>query len=348
MRTRIAVVGLNHGYALARSALLCGSVELVGLCARNPHNHQEQAERLGVPLFGSLDSMLVELDLDGVAIAAPTEHLVSMAKSCLERNICVLVEKPLGIGVSQVKELRDTAARSTAHVVVGYYRRLGRQVVALKSLLASGVIGDVLGVSCKWIIKKPPGYFQGWKSSRARGGGLLMINTIHDLDMLQHLLGPIETVAAMESRSDRAEDDLEHLLVVNMKFRGGQIGTAFFSDQSPSPYSYDNTVAAVTKFPQYPVDSHHFFGTMGSLAFPSFTVYSSRSPGGSWYDLMSASTVSDANTTVDDPIAGEIEHFARVVRGNALPHATIDDAIQNLAVVSAIRRALELSTEVTV
>jgi predicted dehydrogenase len=214
--------------------------------------------------------------------------------------------------------------------------------------LAGGVIGDVLGVSCKWVIRKPLGYFQGWKASRARGGGCLMINTIHDLDMLQYLLGPIETLAAMESRSGSAQDELEHLMAVSMKFRGGKLGTAIFSDQSPSPYSYDNAVSAVTQFPQYPVDTHHFFGTSGSLAFPSFTVYSSGSPADSWHDVLAVSRVSNANNTIDDPIAGEIEHFARVLRGDAQPHATIDDAIQNLAVVSAIRRSLELSSTVTV
>lgn len=347
MRLKIGVLGLNHGYALARATRACSAVELVGVCTRNPGHHRAEADQLQAPIFGDLDSMLSALDLDGVAIAVPTDRLVPLTKRCLERGISVLVEKPVGVSLSEVLELKVAAAGTSARVVVGYYRRLARQVVALKNLLSAGTIGEVLGVSCKLVVKKPESYFRGWKVSRSRGGGCLMINAIHDVDTLQHLLGPIEAVTAMQSTMG-ADDDVEHLMVVNMKFRGGKLGTAIFSDLIPSPYCYDNTVAAVSKFPQYSVDSHHFFGTSGSLAFPSFTVHSSRAATDSWYDLMIASTVSDANNTIDDPIAREIEYFARVLREEAQPHATIDDAIQNLAVVSAIRRSLELSTMVAV
>lgn len=343
MRLKIAVVGLNHGYALARSIAACNTLELAGLCTRNPASHQREAAQLAAPLFSQLEAMLEELDLNGVVIAAPTNKLVSLARLCLERNISVLLEKPAGVSVAEVLELKRVASRTTARVVVGYYRRLARQVVALKEQLAHNVIGKVIGVSCKWVIRKPQGYFRGWKASRATGGGCLMINVIHDLDLLHILFGPIETVAALESRSDRA-DDLEHSGVLNMRFSSGQLATVFFSDQSPSPYSYDNTVAAITKFPTYPVDSHYFFGTSGSLAFPSFALYTSSSHTSSWHDSLNTSVVSNANSTIDDPIAFQMERFSQVLRGEGEPHATLDDAIRNLAVVEAIRRSFSRST----
>jgi predicted dehydrogenase len=343
MRLKIGVVGLNHGYSLARAIRSSNTLELAGLCTRNPASHQRQAAELGVPLFADLDSMLAELDLDGAVLAAATNQLVTLAKRCLEHNVSILIEKPAGIDVSEVLALKPVAARTTARVIVGYYRRLARQVLALKELLAANVIGDVVGVSCKWVIKKPPGYFQGWKSSRASGGGCLMINVIHDLDLLQNLFGPVDTVAALESPSGKP-DDLEHCVALNMRFSNGTLGSVFLCDQSPSPYSYENTVAAVSKFPTYRVDSHHFFGTNGSLAFPSFTLYSSRSPSHSWLDTLDSRVVSDANDTIDDPIALQMERFSQVLRGEREPHATLDDAIRNLAVVEAIRRSIARST----
>jgi predicted dehydrogenase len=343
MRPRIGVVGLKHGHSLARSVAACPSLELAALCARNLSEHRDKARELNTPLFDHIDTMLSALQLNGVVIAAPTSQLVSIAKKCLAQHVSVLVEKPLAIDVAQALELKAAAAQSHAHVVVGYYRRLARQVVALKELLASKVIGDVTGVSCKWVIRKPRGYFQGWKASRAMGGGCLMINVIHDLDLLQQLLGPIETVAALASHGETA-GDVEHCVAVSMKFSGGQTGSAFFSDQSPSPYAYDHSVAAISKFPQYAVDAHHFFGTNGSLAFPSFTVWSHSAPDQSWLDSLSSSIGSRANEATDDPITRQIERFAKVLNGSAQPHATIDDAIQNLSVIEAIRRSLDLST----
>lgn len=343
MRLKLAVVGLNHGYSLARAIAASNTAELAGLCTRNPARHKNEADQFAVPLFGDLDSMLTALDLDGIVVAVATNQLAAVTKRCLERDIDVLIEKPAGVDVSEVLELKRLAARTTARVVVGYYRRLARQVVALQELLAANVIGEVVGVSCSWVIRKPSGYFKDWKAVRAAGGGCLMINVIHDIDLLQNLFGPIEAVAAQESRSQHA-DDLEHVVALNLKFTSGKVGTVFLCDRSPSPYSYENTVAAVTKFPRYPTDSHYFFGTSGSLAFPSFTLYSSASPDNSWLDSLSRSVISPANETIDDPIVRQIEHFSQVLRGNAEPHATLDDAIRNLAVVEAIRRSLARST----
>jgi predicted dehydrogenase len=200
-----------------------------------------------------------------------------------------------------------------------------------------------MAFSCKWVIRKPLGYFQGWKAARGSGGGCLMINVIHDLDLLQQLLGPVQSVAALQSHGSQT-DDLEHCVALSMSFSSGSSGTVLLCDQSPSPYSYENTVAAVTKFPTYPVDTHYFFGTQGSLAFPSFTLYSSPPRGSSWLDRLSCHQASKANETIDDPIALQTERFAHVLRGEREPHATLDDAVRNLAVIEAIRRSLERST----
>jgi predicted dehydrogenase len=339
MRPKIAVVGLNHGYSLARSIRASNSLELAALCTRNPANHQSKADALGVPLYGDLDSMLAEIDLSGVAVATSTDQLVPVTRRCLEHDLNILIEKPAGRDASEVLQLKQAAARSTGQVVVGYYRRLARQVITLGELLASNIIGDVVSVSCNWVVQKPRGYFQGWKASSATGGGCLMINVIHDLDLLQNLLGPIETVAALGARSSSG-DDLEHATALGLRFKAGQVATVLFGDQSPSPYSYDTAVAAVSKFPTYPTDSHYFFGTRGSLAFPSFTVYTSPSAEQSWFDLLDCGVASRVNDAVDDPIAAQTERFAQVLRGQTAPHATLDDAIRNLLVVEAIRRSI--------
>ena len=342
MLPRLAVVGLNHGHALARAVQAGHAAKLVGLCTRNPDRHRSKALELDAPLFNNLDDMLRQLRPDGVALAAPTSELVSLAKKCLAHHVSVLIEKPGGMNVADVEALQRATAQSHARVVVGYYRRLARQVVALKELLDAGAIGEVCGFSCKLVIRKPRDYFRDWKASRALGGGCLMINAIHDLDLLQHLFGPVESVAAFESNTQPA-GDVEHCLAITIKFASGPVGTAVFADQCPSPYAYDTTVAAVSRFPQYPVDSHHFFGTAGSLAFPSFRLHSPADAFSSWYDLLKSALVSNANALIDDPITREIERFALVLRGQALPHATLEDAIRNLKVVEAVRRSVEHS-----
>jgi hypothetical protein len=244
--------------------------------------------------------------------------------------------------MADLLKLRRARQYLRSPVLVGYYRRRARQVMALHRLLNCGIIGTVNGVCCKLVVRKASTYFHGWKVSRESGGGCLMINAIHDIDTLQYLLGPIAAVTAMQSTSDNP-GNVEHLLVLNLRFRHGPLGVALFSDENASPYSYDNTVAAVTKFPRYPVDSLHLFGSHGSLAFPSFTLHRQRNPDGGWTDELELQNVSDANDAVDDPLIGQMQHFSAVIQGTEAPAATLDDALRNLAVVQAIRRSLASS-----
>jgi predicted dehydrogenase len=344
VRPRIGIVGLNHGYVLALKAKALHSVELVSVCARNPNQHRVKATELGVSLFGTVESMLGAAPLDGVIVAVPTSELVKVAESCLQRGVAVLIEKPSGCNVAEALRLKRVAAELCGTVVVGYHRRLSRQVVELRRVLASKAIGEVRGIACKWVVKKPDGYFKSWRALRVYGGGCLMINAVHEIDTLQHLFGPITLVGAIEnSRLVAPASDVEHFVVLTMKFETGQVATAVFSDQCPSPHSYENTVTAGTPFPQYSEDCYHFFGSLGCLAFPSFSVRMGHQRVPSWLGTLSKSILSDANAAIDDPLTREIDHFSRVLTDQALPHATVDDAIRNLAVVEAIRRSLSSS-----
>jgi predicted dehydrogenase len=225
--------------------------------------------------------------------------------------------------------------------MVGYHRRLSRQILELRRLLAANVIGDVRSIFCKWLVKKPIDYFKNWRVRRESGGGCLMINAIHEIDTLQYLFGPIALVGALEESLPMAfSSNVEHVLSVTMKLQSGPLVTAAFSDQCPSPFSYENTVAAGTKFPRYSADCYHFFGSAGWLAFPSFSVGAAAPGSESWFDRLPCSIQSNENRFDDDPLTREIDLFSRVLIEKAPPHATIDDAIQNLAVVEAIRKSL--------
>jgi predicted dehydrogenase len=348
MAARIGIVGLNHGYVMAEKARRIRSVELVAACARNIDKHRERVAALQVPFYDTVEGMLDNARVDGVIISVSTDRLVSVAKQCLERGVAVLVEKPAGATLSEALLLKQSATAAQGIVVVGYHRRLSHQLIQLRALLASNLIGEVREISCKWLVKKPDGYFEGWRVRRDSGGGCLMINAVHEIDTLQYLFGPIVLVAAVAGKSQFPMSDVEHSLAITMQFECGQVATALFSDERPSPYSYESTVAAGTKFPQYSADCYHFFGPHGCLAFPSFTLHCAQTNSASWFDPLRSSVASSANTAADDPLSREIDLFSRVITEGAPPHATVDDAIRNLAVVESIRRSLMTSAVETV
>jgi predicted dehydrogenase len=103
-------------------------------------------------------------------------------------------------------------------------------IVALKSALDSGKLGTILGVQGAWAVRKGPSeYYQGWHGVRSEGGGTVSINMIHDVDLLRHLMGDVESVFCLEGNRTRGLD-VEETGGVVMRFKSGAVGTFFFSE----------------------------------------------------------------------------------------------------------------------
>jgi len=138
--------------------------------------------------------------------------------------------------------------------------------------------------------------------------------------------------------------DVEDTGVVTLTMDHGAVGSLFFSDAVPSPWSYEFTTLENKKYPPVPgegaKDCYHFMGAQQSLAFPSLRRYSYgkkvAQPG--WDSPMSV-----VQTDVDkvDPIQVQMEHFVRVCRGEEKPLCSGMDAIESLAVIAAVRRSAE-------
>lgn len=171
--------------------------ELVGVCDPHPGRLAAAAELYGVPGFADHQSLLEAVRPEVVHICTPHNQHASIAVDCLERGVNVIVEKPLAHTLAEGRRLVDAASRGNAKIAICFQNRYNATSQAMHSLLASGELGAVVGAAASVMWQRSPDYYRGrpWRGSwEGGGGGLLMNQAIHTVDLLQWLVGDVVQV----------------------------------------------------------------------------------------------------------------------------------------------------------
>ena len=187
-------VSVVHLDGLQRS----GAAELVGVCDVDPTTAAATGGRLGVPSFTDHRRLLAELRPDVVHVCTPHDQHAPVLLDGLEAGAHVLTEKPLAHTLAAGLEVVEAAARRPElKVGVCFQNRYNPPVVAARQLLGSGELGAVLGASAAVLWRRTAAYYRArpWRGERARSGGGVLINqAIHTVDLVQWLLGEVTSV----------------------------------------------------------------------------------------------------------------------------------------------------------
>ncbi len=305
--------------------------ELVAVCDAHPSG-ATTAANYGVPFYQDYTRLLAEHRLQGVIVATPTNTHVAVAIACAQRGIHTLVEKPIASTVAEASELLAAAELARAHVLVGHHRRHNPLVQRAREIIQRGEIGRLVGLTALFALRKPDEYFDVlWRTQP--GGGPILINLIHDIDTLRYICGEIDSVYAL-SRSSIRGLAVEDSASLTLGFASGAIGSVLLSDTTSSPWSYELTSGENLSYPSTGQDCYFFCGTEGSLAFPSLTGwrYPPGQPAG-WYQPLHQHRW--PIPAFVDPLAAQLAHFCRVIRGQDLPLVSGAEGLRTLAVVQA-------------
>lgn len=223
LRLGIAGIGVIAGDYIG---LIAGGrvqgLELTALCSRNEEHIQAVSERYGlqVAAFTDYGEMLSSGAVDAVLICTPHGQHPSMARQALEAGLHVLVEKPVGIFADEVEELLDVLhSRSGLICGVLYNRRASQAYRYVHDLVQGGALGEL--VRATWIITdlyRTDAYYASgsWRGTwQGEGGGLLMTQASHQLDLMQWVCGMPASVLARCStveRDIRVENEAELFL----------------------------------------------------------------------------------------------------------------------------------------
>lgn len=283
--------------------------------------------------FKTLDEMIAKGDVDGVILATPNQLHEEGAIACINAGLPVLIEKPIATDIASAKRIVDASKSANVMAAVGHHRRHNPLIAKAKSLIDSGSLGQISSVQATTWFMKPDDYFKAnWRTQK--GAGPVYLNLIHDLDLLLHLVGPIETVQAMESSAVRGFE-VEDTAVINLRFKNGALGTVNVSDTIVAPFSWELTARENPAYPANPQDCYLLGGTKGSLSLPNLVLWQNPQKR-SWWEPLSATRYP---FDLDDPLILQIEQFSKAIKNNTPPLVSAKDGLDALVVIEAIKQA---------
>jgi len=306
------------------------------------------ATRLDVPGLASLEEALASsLRPDAVILATPNALHVPQTLACLAANVAVLVEKPLAHSLAEGERLcQAVAAQPGARVLVGHHRAHSPLMARARALIAQGRLGRLVAVSGSALFCKPDSYFEDAPWRRQAGGGPILINLIHEIGNLRALCGEIVGVQASSAQAVRGFE-VEDTAALVLRFANGVLGSFLLSDTAASARSWEQTSQENPDYASYAdEDCYLVAGTLGSLAVPTLRLKTyARAEDRSWFKPFDCS---QDRVSREDPLALQMAHFFDVARGRVQPLVSVQDGLQNLRVVEAVREAARSGSTVPV
>ncbi|WP_065759297.1 Gfo/Idh/MocA family protein [Pseudomonas defluvii] len=307
------------------------------LCAVADPNESaaEFAAECGVAHYADYRQMLAFARPEAVIVANPNALHVSTALDCLAAGVPVLLEKPVGVQVGEVRELVAASKATGVPVLVGHHRRHNPLIARAHEVISRGVLGRLTTVTALWQLRKPDSYFDiPWR--REAGAGMLLTNLIHDLDLLRYLCGEVRQVQAITSNAVRGFGN-EDCAAVLLQFDNGALGSLTGSDAVAAPWSWELDSGENPVYSrQADQPCYLLAGTAGALSIPQLKRWHYAEAGEGWHQPL---LQVQEPFTADEALRLQLLHFIQVARGQVQPLVSAADAGRTLALIEAIREA---------
>jgi len=334
---QIGLIGAgNISETHARAAAAIPGTVIAAVFGSNGEKTSALAARYGATPYRDLESFLAHRPMDIVAIGSPSGLHAEQAIAAVRRGVHVIVEKPLDIDTARIDDLIEAADAARVKIGVFFQDRLRPAMRELKAALNDARLGKAVLASgrVKWY--RPPEYYSQsrWRGTWALdGGGALMNQGIHTVDVLLWLLGPVARVRAA-TRTQFHSIEVEDTAVAILEFESGALGVI---------------EAATSIYPGY-ARRLEVTGTEGTIVLEDDRIVRT--------DLRSSSTVaapaaaateSAASPVVSDASAHQrvIEDFIRAIRTGASLSCDAREGRKSVAIVQAIYESARTGAAVT-
>jgi predicted dehydrogenase len=333
---RLASIGAGMiGHLHAGIARRLEDCDYVALCDPDPAKEKLAAE-LGVKYYRDYRRMIEKEKLDGVLISVPNEAHDGVGVQCAERGLHLFMEKPIASTLEAADRLIAGARASKVRLYVAHHRRFNPRINKAREMVRGGELGELVGVSVLWCMYKPSEYFTAGSWRAGKGGGPILINTIHEIDLLRYIHGEIARVYAEVSNKSRGFE-VEDTVSVSMRFADGALASILMSDAAPSLWGYESTAGENPFFYPTKGDLYHFLGRKASLTFPGLVkVFYADAQRVGWQHPISTQQLEVPRC---DPYEEQLKHFCRVVRGEEQPRTSGEDARRSLEIALALRES---------
>ena len=197
--------------------------ELVGVTDNNIASAEKLAKKYSVKAYSDYDQMLHDPMIDVVCVCTPSDFHDSNAISALENGKHVVLEKPMTLTTKRAEKLIEICEKTELCLTVISQLRFSEDIIKIKKLLMENAFGKVSLASLSMKYYRSTDYYSSWKGTKKfDGGGALMNQGIHGIDLLQYLLGPVKEVSGRISTLCH-NIEVEDTAVATIEFDSGAL-----------------------------------------------------------------------------------------------------------------------------
>lgn len=317
---KLGLVGagaIAQAYGAAVAA--CETAELVAVADIDAAAAQALAEATGAKPFASHQDMAASGLCDAVIVTTPPATHAPIVVDLASRGLPVLCEKPLSVDIDSARRMIRAANENGVLLSMASKFRFTEDIMAARRMIQAGEIGVPLMLEN--VFTGVVDMTSRWNSNPAvSGGGVLIDNGTHSVDIIRYLLGPIEEVFAVAAPALQPISVEDGVTLLARTESGAQA-------KAETSWSIHKDHSAFVEV----------YGSTGAIEVGWKGSRIRRKHGGTWepfgtgYDKVASFT-------------RQIEHFVAVVNGHSVEFASAEDALASVAVIQAAYRSMRSGT----
>jgi len=331
MTTYIGLIGGgNISETHARAARAIPDVQIAATFGRNREKIDRLSREFGGTSYSDFDAFLAHRPMNLVAIGSPSGLHAKQGIAAARQGLHVLTEKPIDITLDRADELITAAGDAGVKLGVFFQDRCKPDIVRVKNAVDGGIVGKPILADARVKWYRPPEYYgkSHWRGTLALdGGGALINQAVHTLDLMLWIFGEVKSVQATCKTALHAME-AEDTLIATLEFKSGSLGVL---------------QATTSVFPGYP-RRLELSGSEGTLIIEQDRLLAAdlKNPA---TDLKKTSEA-DGNLSSSSPVVSDtrghqavLEDFLHAIRADTRPRCDGHEGRRSLALVQAIYAA---------
>lgn len=318
------------GYGWAATAHIpainaCENAQVTAIYSSRPLDAEALSKEYGSPIkvYNDFSELIADDSIDVVDLTSYPQQHKDQAVQAAQAGKHLIIEKPLALSLTDVYHIRDAVKLAGVQACVCFEVHYSNQFLATKSILKSGILGEVHYGEIDYYHGVGPWYGQyRWNIKKSGGGSSLLSAGCHAMDILRFLMGAeVESVSSYQTQSKHEyfqAYEYPTTSVTIMKFADGRIGKTASVLDCFQPYYFHT----------------HLVGSKGSLLDNKIHSEDLSLDKSKWSDL--SMKMVDSGDVADHPYQTQFESFfAALKEGKAMEGTSLDEAIKSHEVIFA-------------